>query len=148
MTERTSDNARPDAEEQSSDDERAEPVPDVAALADEIEALNEDLLTFADEVEERTVDRDRIEQELKGYVRKQIDRGHARGWGPYLVLLYGTAMTLGAFYWLRGWTSIVAMFVVWTSTLGVYALMVIFGFGIGALGLPKRLAERLRSRRS
>jgi YihY family inner membrane protein len=149
MTERTTDDAaRPDAGEESTDDARAEPVPDVATLADEIDALNEDLLTFADEVEERTVEREDIENELKRYVRGRIRRGHARGWGPYLVLLYGTAMTLGAFYWLRGGWSILAMVVIWTSTLGVYVLMVLFGFGIGALGVPKRLLDRFRSGRS
>ena len=148
MTERTTDDAaRPDAEE-GTGDERTQPAPDVAALAEEIDALNADLLEFADQVEERTVDRDRIENELKRYVRNQIDRGHARGWGPYLVLLYGTAMTLGAFFWLRGGWSILAMAVVWTSTIGVYVLMVLFGFSIGALGLPKRLLDRFRSGRS
>lgn len=147
MTDRTTDDVRPNDEERSSD-ARAEPVPDVAALADEIDALNEDLLTFADEVEERTVKRDEVENELKGYVRKQMSRGHARGWGPYLVLLYGTAMTLGAFYWLRGGWSILAMFIVWTSTLGVYVLMVLFGFSIGALGVPGRMVDRVQSWRS
>ena len=128
--------------------EAARPAPDLAALAEEIELLNADLDTFAEEVEERTVDREQVETELEGYVRKQVSRGHARGWGPYLVLLYGTVMTLGAVYWLRGGWSILARFVIWTSTLGVYVLMVLFGFSIGALGLPGRLADRFRSWRS
>lgn len=154
MTKPTDDAAGTDADESATDARGAgreygadsRPAPDLAALADEVEALNADLDAFADEVEKRTVEREEIESELKSYVRKQVRRGHARGWGPYLVLLYGTAMTLGAFYWLRGGWSILAMFVVWTSTLGVYVLMVLFGFGIGALGLPKRLVDRFRSR--
>ena len=92
--------------------------------------------------------RPELEADLERYVRRRIRRGHARGWGPYLVLLYGTAMTIGAFYFLAGVWAILAMLVVWTSTLGVYVLMVLFGAGISVLGLPGRLRDRVGSFRS
>jgi hypothetical protein len=75
-------------------------------------------------------------------------RGHARGWGPYLVLLYGTVMTLGAFYWLQSWWAIFAMVVVWLATLGLYALMVMLGFGVGLVSLPGRVTDRISNFRS
>jgi len=47
-------------------------------------------------------------------------RGHARGWGPYLVLLYGTVLILGAFSFLDGLYAIAAMLILGLSTLGLY----------------------------
>ncbi|PSQ12325.1 ribonuclease BN, partial [Halobacteriales archaeon QS_7_68_65] len=74
------------------DDDRTE-----TATVGDVETLRADVVAFADEVEERIVGRDALESDLERYVRKRQRRGHARGWGPYLVLLYGTAMTIGAF---------------------------------------------------
>lgn len=124
-------------------DERAE----TATVAD-VEALRSDVVAFADEVEDRIIKRDRLESELKRYVRKRQRRGHARGWGPYLVLLYGTAMTIGAFAFLDGGWAILAMVVVWLSTLGLYVLMVLVGLVGAAFGLPGRLRERVSDFRS
>jgi membrane protein len=94
-----------------------------------------------EEMEDRTVHRDEIERELKQYVRRRVRRGHATGWGPYLVLLYGTAMTLGAFSFLSGGWAILAMLIVWLSTLGLYALMLVVGITVTAAGLPGRLRD-------
>lgn len=127
------------------DDESA---PDIVELRDELRELRADVESFEEDIETRTVEKPEVESELKQYVRKRMRRGHARGWGPYLVLLYGTAMTLGAFYWLRGAWAIFAMAVVWLSTLGLYALMVMLGFGVGVLGLPSRISDRLGNFRS
>lgn len=109
-------------------------------LRDEVEDLSNDLET-------KTKNRDELEADLRRYVRRRVRRGHARGWGPYLVLLYGTAMTLGAFFYLQGVWAILAMIVIWLSTLGLYVLMVFVGLAGAALGLPGRLVERLRSLR-
>jgi membrane protein len=117
------------------------PAPDVAAIGQEVEELRESL-------EEKTVSKADLESDLERYVRRKLRRGKARGWGPYLVLLYGTIMTLGAFYWLDGGWAILAMLVVWLSTLGLYVLMVLFGVGVSALGLPGSLLDRIRDRRS
>jgi hypothetical protein len=40
------------------------------------------------------------------------------------------------------------MLIVWLSTLGLYALMIIVGVTAGALALPGRIADRLRSLRN
>ncbi|WP_233752201.1 MULTISPECIES: YihY/virulence factor BrkB family protein [Halostella] len=117
-------------------------------LEAEIERLREEIESFEDEVEERTVHRDDIESDLKRYVRKRVRRGHARGWGPYLVLLYGTAMTIGAFYLLQGVWAILAMLVVWLSTLGLYTLMVLVGAGLSLLEAPGRVRDAIGSWRS
>ncbi len=127
------------------DDESA---PDIVELRDELRELRADVESFEEDIETRTVEKPEVESELKQYVRKRMRRGHARGWGPYLVLLYGTAMTLGAFFWLRGAWAIFAMAVVWLSTLGLYTLMVVFGFGIGVLSLPGRISDRIGNFRS
>jgi len=113
---------------------------DFAELRRQLDELEAD-------IEDRTVHRDELEADLKRYVRQRARRGHARGWGPYLVLLYGTAMTLGAFYLLDGGWAVLAMLVVWLSTLGLYALMIVVGMATAALGVPGRaldLARRLR----
>ncbi|ELZ19628.1 ribonuclease BN [Haloterrigena salina JCM 13891] len=121
---------------------------DSEALREEIERLRDRVDSFEDNVERRTVEKESLESELKRYVRRKQRRGHATDWGPYLVLLYGTAMSIGAFYFLEGGWAILAMLVVWTSTLGVYVLMVLFGFGISVLGLPGRVRDMVGERRS
>jgi YihY family inner membrane protein len=113
-------------------------------LEAELEELRQQLRAFEDDVEDRTVHRDEIEGELKRYVRSRLRRGKARGWGPYLVLLYGTAMTLGAFFYLSGGWAVLAMIVVWLSTLGLYVLFVLVGLGLNAAGVPGRLVDRVR----
>jgi uncharacterized BrkB/YihY/UPF0761 family membrane protein len=115
---------------------------------EDLAQLRSELERFEEEVEDRTVHRDELEAELKQYVRRRTRRGHARGWGPYLVLLYGTVMTLGAFYFLSGGWAVLAMLVVWLSTLGLYTLMVVVGATVTAVGLPGRLLGRLRDFRS
>jgi Flp pilus assembly protein TadB len=115
-------------------------------LRERLDALRRDLESFEDDVAERTVHREAVESDLRRYVRYQVGRGHARGWGPYLVLLYGTAMTVGAFYLLSGGWAILAMFVIWLSTLGLYALMLIVGAVLGVASLPGRAAELIRNR--
>ncbi|WP_408957763.1 YhjD/YihY/BrkB family envelope integrity protein [Natrinema sp. 74] len=121
---------------------------DPEALREEIERLRDRVDAFEDDVEDRTVRKESLEGELKRYVRRRVRRGHASDWGPYLVLLYGTAMSIGAFRFLEGGWAILAMFVVWTSTLGLYVLMVLFGFGITLLGVPGRLRDTIGERRS
>jgi membrane protein len=114
---------------------------------DDLDDLRQEIDNFEAEIEGRTVHREELEGELKGYVRSRVRRGHARGWGPYLVLLYGTVMTLGAFASLSGIWAILAMLVIWLSTLGLYTLMVLFGLASTALGLPGRVIDRLRNLR-
>lgn len=127
---------------------RGRPEPDEDELRAEIRRLREDLEDFETDIEDRTVHREAIEQELKRYVRQRQRRGHARGWGPYLVLLYGTAMTIGAFYYLSGRWAILAMIVIWLSTLGLFTLMVLVGTGLSVLGIPGRLRDRIGRWRS
>lgn len=128
------------------DDTRTEPspAPDIEDLADRLDEVREDLDAFEADVEERTVDRPTLESELKAYVRRRMRRGHARGWGPYLVLLYGTVMTLGAFYLLSDLIALVAMIVIFLSTLGLYVLFVLFGVGLSLLGKPGQALDALR----
>ncbi|WP_394349658.1 YhjD/YihY/BrkB family envelope integrity protein [Natrinema versiforme] len=121
---------------------------DPEVLREEIERLRDRVDSFEDDVENRTVRKESLEGELKRYVRRRVRRGHAHDWGPYLVLLYGTAMSIAAFYFLEGIYAILAMIVVWTSTLGVYVLMVLFGFGISLLGIPGRVRNLIGDRRS
>jgi YihY family inner membrane protein len=120
------------------------PAPDIEELADRVEAVRADLDAFESDVEDRTVDRPELEADLKAYVRRRMRRGHARGWGPYLVLLYGTIMTLGAFYFLSDLLAIVAMIVIFLSTLGLYALFVLVGAGLSLLGTPGRALDAVR----
>ncbi|MFB6139372.1 MAG: ribonuclease BN [Halosimplex sp.] len=97
------------------------------ANREEVAELREELAALRTRIDEKTVHRDDIREELRRYVRKRQRRGHATGWGPYLVLLYGTAMSIGAFYYLSNWAAVAAMVVVWLSTLGLYVFMVIVG---------------------
>jgi membrane protein len=115
---------------------------------EDLDVLRERIDEFEAEIESRTVHREELERELKGYVRKRTRRGRARGWGPYLVLLYGTAMTLGAFFFLGGLLAILAMLVIWLSTLGLYALMVLIGITSSALELPGRISRGLSGLRN
>ncbi|GGL48713.1 YihY/virulence factor BrkB family protein [Halocalculus aciditolerans] len=130
-------------EETDEPDDEVEPpeaAPDLAEMAGDLEAIRRRL-------DEKTVDRDDLERDLEGYVDARVRRNHARGWGPYLVLLYGTVMTLGAFFWLGGWASVAAMVVIWLSTLGLFTLMVLFGAGLNAAGMPGKVASWVNSRR-
>ena len=137
----------PDTEQRMSDsgadtvadgtDESRQDDVDVAELRAEIDDLQE-------RIDERTLHRDEIERDLKRYVRKRVRRGHATGWGPYLVLLYGTVMTLGAFYFLSGWVAVLSMVVIWLSTLGLYALMLLVGVTVKTVGVPWKLLEKVR----
>ena len=111
---------------------------------EDIAQLRRELDRFESEIDDRTVHRDELKADLKGYIRRRQRRGHARGWGPYLVLLYGTLMTLGAFFFLRGVWAVLAMVVIWLSTLGLYALMVIVGVTFTVAGLPGRLRDTVR----
>jgi YihY family inner membrane protein len=124
--------------------------PDAEALRAEVEELREELAAFEDDVEDRTLHRDAVERDLKRYVRRRVRRGKARGWGPYLVLLYGTVMTLGAFYtpFLTGGWAIFAMIVIWLSTLGLYALMLLVGVGVNAISVPGRVRDAVGDWRS
>jgi YihY family inner membrane protein len=126
------------------DDKEPSPAPDIEDLADRVDEVREDLDAFEADVEDRTVDRPALESELKAYVRRRMRRGHARGWGPYLVLLYGTVMTLGAFYLLSDLIALVAMIVIFLSTLGLYVLFVLFGAGLSLLGKPGQALDALR----
>ncbi|MEF8830800.1 MAG: ribonuclease BN [Halobacteriales archaeon] len=121
-----------------------EPAPNLDDLQAELDGVREDLREFEDDVDRRTVERDALEAELKRYVRRRQRRGHAQGWGPYLVLLYGTILTLGAFYYLEGLVALGAMIVVGLSTLGLYTLFVLLGWTLGLAGIPRRLWGRIR----
>jgi len=111
---------------------------------EELEELREEFEEFRDDVEDRTLHRDDVESDLKRYVRRRMRRGHARGWGPYVVLLYGTIMTLGAFYYLQSIWAVLAMLVVWLSTLGLYVVMVVVGLGLRVTGLPGIALDKVR----
>lgn len=128
-----------------SEDETSESDDD---LRSEVQNLRSKLDEFEAQVDERTLHRDEIEADLKRYVRKRARRGKAQGWGPYLVLLYGTAMTIGGFYYLSGGWAVLAMIVIWLSTLGLYVFMLVVGLGLNLLGVPGRLRDRIGSFRS
>lgn len=123
-------------------------APDISELQQRVEELRADLDDFERDVDERTLPKADLEAELKRYVRRRIRRGKARGWGPYLVLLYGTVMTLGAFFFLDGLWAIVAMLVLFLSTLGLYTLFILVGVGFNALSVPARAADAVRDRRN
>jgi YihY family inner membrane protein len=122
-------------------------APDISDLEGRVEELRADLDDFERDVDERTLPKADLEAELKRYVRRRLRRGKARGWGPYLVLLYGTVMTLGAFFFLDGVWAIVAMLVLFLSTLGLYALFLVVGIGFNVLSVPGRAADAVRDRR-
>lgn len=150
-TERTA--APPAGEPPDDPDEGDEPTgrrdPDVSARVtqEDIDQLRRELDEMEDRLETRTVHRDELEADLKQYVRKRGRRGHAAGWGPYLVLLYGTVMTLGAFYLLSSAFAVLAMLIIWLSTLGLYALMLIVGVTVKGATLPGRLLDTVRNLR-
>ena len=128
------------------------PPPDDPAARDnptqeELDELRAELDAFREDVEGRTLHREEVEDDLRKYVRRRMRRGHVRGWGPYVVLLYGTVMTLGAFYYLQdqGLWAVLAMVVIWLSTLGLYVVMIAAGLGLGAASLPRRLLDRIRN---
>jgi hypothetical protein len=148
IEEETLEDAVPEDTELMTEDETGtDEVPDEQALeADEAE-LAAEVAALREELDEKTRNREEMEQDLERYVRQRVRRGKARGWGPYLVLLYGTAMTLGAFYFLGDLAAMVAMFVVWTSTLGLYVLMLLVGAGISIAGVPGRLRDAIEERR-
>jgi len=116
------------------DERTASPSPgsEEAGVDAEVAELREELDALRTRIDEKTVHRDDLRAELRRYVRKRQRRGHATGWGPYLVLLYGTAMTIGAFYYLNNWAAVAAMLVVWLSTLGLYVFMVVLGSFLAA----------------
>lgn len=122
-------------------------APDISELKREVDRLRSELDEFEQDVDSRTVKKPELKSELERYVRWQMRRGHARGWGPYLVLLYGTVLTLGAFYWLEGIYSIGAMIILALSTLGLYVLFVLFGIGLNLLDVPVRAVNAYRRRR-
>jgi YihY family inner membrane protein len=134
----TDDNGGPSAADEDADGDRDE----------ELAELRERLAEFEEDIDDRTVHREDIESDLKRYVRRRVRRGHARGWGPYLVLLYGTLMTLGAFYFLSGGWAVLAMLVIWLSTLGLYTLMLIVGVTFTAAGVPGRIRDAISEFRS
>ena len=151
---------RTDGDDQSPDEKttdtdgptgRRDPGVSARVTQETIDDLRRELDELEGRLEDRTVDRDEFEGELKrdvkSYVRRRTRRGHATGWGPYLVLLYGTAMTLGAFYFLSSGWAILAMLVIWLSTLGLYVLMIIVGVTVKGASLPVRAVNFLRNLR-
>ena len=129
--------------------DRTEPrgAPDIGELEAEIERLRADLDDFERDVSDRTVEKPKLEAELKRYVRRRMRRGKARGWGPYLVLLYGTAMTIAGFVLLDDLLAVIAMVVIFLSTLGLYVLFVLFGIGLNVLSVPGRARDWVGERR-
>jgi len=139
-------NGESDGAGDAGDEERPAGAPDVAALQEEVGRLRAEFDEFEDDVERRTVDKPAVESELKRYVRSRMRRGHARGWGPYLVLLYGTVLILGAFSFLDGPYAIAAMLVLGLSTLGLYTLFVLIGVGLNLLETPGKALDYARDR--
>jgi YihY family inner membrane protein len=127
-----------------SDNAMSEDVDPDELTDEQLQELREEFESFREDVEDRTLHREEIEGDLRQYVRRKMRRGHARGWGPYVVLLYGTLMTLGGFYYLQGVWAVLAMLVIWLSTLGLYVVMVGVGIVLRITGLPGRLADRVR----
>lgn len=124
-------------------------APDIGELDERLRELNADFEAFERDVRERTVDKPAVESELKGYVRAKLRRGHARGWGPYLVLLYGTVLTLAAFVFFESdGLAILAMLIIFLSTLGLYTLFVLVGVGLNVLEVPGKAADFARNRRN
>ncbi len=133
------------------DGSRTEPqgAPDISEIDERVDRLRAEFDAFESDIQARTVDKPSVESELKRYVRSRMRRGHARGWGPYLVLLYGTALTLGAFYLFNSdLLAIVAMLIIFLSTLGLYVVFVVVGFGLNLLGVPGKAIDMARDRRN
>lgn len=130
-----------DGDESTEPDVTYAPLHEVDKLRLEVEQLRDEIDEYQEDISRRTVDRDAVRSELKQYVRRRVRTARARGWGPYIVLLYGSLMTIGAFYFLDGGWAILAMIVIWLSTLGLYVLMVLTGSIIGALGIPRRTMD-------
>ncbi|WP_123620303.1 YihY/virulence factor BrkB family protein [Halorubrum sp. CSM-61] len=139
-------NGESDGADDAGDEERPAGAPDVAALQEEVSRLRAEFDAFEDDVERRTVDKPAVESELKRYVRSRMRRGHARGWGPYLVLLYGTVLILGAFSFLNGLYAIAAMLILGLSTLGLYTLFIVVGIGLNLLETPGKAIDYARDR--
>jgi YihY family inner membrane protein len=143
-----------DAEEPTSvaeDHDRVEPrgAPDIGEIDDRVDELRAEFDAFESDVRDRTVEKPTVESDLKRYVRSKMRRGHARGWGPYLVLLYGTVMTLGAFYLFQSdWLAILAMLIIFLSTLGLYVVFVVVGLGLNLLDVPGKAIDMARDRRN
>lgn len=135
-----------ESDDSGDDDERPRGAPDVAALEAEVRELRSQLDEFEDDVERRTVDKPEVESELKRYVRSRMRRGHARGWGPYLVLLYGTVLTLAALTSLQGIYAVGAIVVLGLSTLGLYTIFVVVGVGLNLLETPGKALDYARGR--
>lgn len=146
-SERTADEST--AEDATEDSVTPRGAPDISELDAKVDTLKSEFEGFEADIEERTVDKDSVESELKRYVRKRTRRGHARGWGPYLVLLYGTVMTLGAFYLFNSdWLAILAMLIIFLSTLGLYTLFVLVGVGFNLIDVPGKAIDLVRDRRN
>jgi len=132
-------------------DERVSPkgAPDIGELDDRLGELTAEFEAFEADIQQRTIDKPAVESELKRYVRSKRRRGHARGWGPYLVLLYGTVMTLGAFFLFESdWLAILAMLIIFLSTLGLYTLFVLVGVGLNLVDVPGKAIDYARDRRN
>ncbi len=119
---------------------------DINELEERISELQAELDEFETDVNARTVKKPDLERELKKYVRSRMNRGHARGWGPYLVLLYGTVLTLAAFTQYNGWLSFVMMIVIFFSTLGLYVMFILFGSVLNLSRVPVRAIGAIRNR--
>lgn len=139
-------NGESDGAGDAGDEERPTGAPDVAALQEEVGRLRAEFDEFEDDVERRTVDKPAVESELKRYVRSRMRRGHARGWGPYLVLLYGTVLILGAFSFLDGLYAIASMLILGLSTLGLYTLFIVVGIGLNLIETPGKALDYARDR--
>lgn len=121
---------------------------DEDSVRSELDRLWAELEGLEDHVEGRTISRAAFEADMRRYVRWRLRKGHVTGWGPYVVLLYGTGMTLGAFYYLEAVWAVLAMVVVWLSTLGLYVVMVMLGIGIGGVRFAWKYLDRIRTRGS
>lgn len=69
----------------------------------------------------------------------RASRGRGTRWGPYVALLFGTVMTVSAFYLLSGVWALLSMLVIWTATLGLVVVIVLIGVGWSLLDVPSRL---------
>ena len=139
----------PTSPEDGDDEPTGRRDPDVSARVtqQDVDELRREIDKLEDRLEDKTVHRDELEADLKQYVRRRARRGKATGWGPYLVLLYGTVMTLGAFFFLSSGFAVLAMIIIWLSTLGLYALMVVVGATVKGVQLPGKLLDVVRNLR-